>query len=79
MTVLVTGGCGYTGTRLTEALLARTKHRVVVVDTAWFGNYLTPHPRLEVRTIDVRNAEAIDLTDVDTVFHLAGSLAMPAR
>jgi nucleoside-diphosphate-sugar epimerase len=78
MTVLVTGGCGYTGTRLTEALLARTKHRVVVVDTAWFGNYLTPHPRLEVRTIDVRNAEAIDLTDVDTVFHLAGIANDPA-
>ena len=32
MACLVTGGCGYTGTRLTEALLARTTHDVVVVN-----------------------------------------------
>src|SRR6516165_1335885 len=78
MTCLVTGGCGYTGTRLTEALLARTDHDVVVVDTGWFGNYLTPHPRLRIQTTDLRAAEQIDLRGIDTVFHLAGIANDPA-
>lgn len=78
MACLVTGGCGYTGTRLTEALLARTPHDVVVVDTAWFGNYLTPNPRLKVQRVDLRSADAIDFTGIDTVFHLAGIANDPA-
>jgi nucleoside-diphosphate-sugar epimerase len=78
MAVLVTGGCGYTGTRLTQALLERTSHDVVVVDTTWFGNYLPPHPRLDVRIADVRATDAIDLTGVDAVFHLAGIPNDPA-
>src|SRR5262245_50209877 len=78
MAVLVTGGCGYTGTRLAEALLARTSQDVVVVDTAWFGNYLPPHPRLTVRIADVRATETIDLAGVDTIFHLAGIPNDPA-
>ena len=78
MAVLVTGGCGYTGTRLTDTLLSRTAHDVVVVDTTWFGNYLTPHPRLKILTTDVRNTDAIDLRGIDTVFHLAGIANDPA-
>lgn len=78
MACLVTGGCGYTGTRLTETLLARTTHDVRVVDTAWFGNYLTPDPRLQVQAVDVRNTDAIDFSGVDTVFHLAGIANDPA-
>ena len=42
MNVLVTGGCGYVGTRLTEALLKRTSVRVTVLDAMWFGNFLSP-------------------------------------
>jgi len=78
MACLVTGGCGYTGTRLTEALLSRTNQDVIVVDTGWFGNYLTPHPRLKVRTVDLRNTDAIDFSGMDTVFHLAGIANDPA-
>ena len=72
MALLVTGGCGYIGTRLTEALLERTDHDVTVLDTTWFGNYLQPHPRLTVRVGDIRQLEELDLTGFDTVFHLAG-------
>lgn len=72
MAVLVTGGCGYVGTKLTEALLARTDHRVKVIDTAWFGNYLAPNPRLTVEVADIRSLDAVDLSGIDTVFHLAG-------
>jgi len=78
MAVLVTGGCGYTGTRLTEALLGRTTHDVVVVDTLWFGNYLTPNPRLTILPLDVRNTGEIDFRGIDTVFHLAGIANDPA-
>jgi nucleoside-diphosphate-sugar epimerase len=72
MALLVTGGCGYVGTRLTEALLAGTDHDVTVLDTAWFGNYLAPHRRLSVQIGDIRNIDAIDMSPFDTVFHLAG-------
>ena len=72
MALLVTGGCGYVGTRLTEALLARTSHDVVVIDAAWFGNYLEPHPRLTVRVADLRELDGYDLSGIDTIFHLAG-------
>jgi len=72
MQILVTGGCGYVGTHLTEALLARTEHDVTVVDTAWFGNYLQPHPRLTVCVKDIRAMDGFDLSRYDTIFHLAG-------
>jgi nucleoside-diphosphate-sugar epimerase len=72
MDVLVTGGCGYVGTRLTEALLARTDYRVTVIDTAWFGNYLQPNHRLTVCIRDVRALDDFDLSRYETIFHLAG-------
>jgi len=72
MALLVTGGCGYIGTRLTETLLARTTHDVTVVDTAWFGNYLPSDPRLTVHLADVRAIDDLDLARFDTIFHLAG-------
>jgi len=78
MAILVTGGCGYTGTRLTQALLARTSQPVIVVDAGWFGNYLTPHPRLSVRALDIRRMDTVDLRGVDTIFHLAGIANDPA-
>ncbi|HEV8346727.1 MAG TPA: SDR family oxidoreductase [Vicinamibacterales bacterium] len=72
MAILVTGGCGYIGTRLTEALLARTDDEITVLDTAWFGNHLQPHPRLTVHVADVRASDRCDLSSFDTIFHLAG-------
>ena len=44
MSVLITGGCGYVGTKLTQAVLARTDHDVTVLDAQWFGNHLAAHP-----------------------------------
>ena len=71
MKLLVTGGCGYVGTKLTEALLARTPHEVTVLDVMWFGNRLAPHPRLTVEAMDVRRIDDVDLAPYDTIFHLA--------
>jgi nucleoside-diphosphate-sugar epimerase len=69
--LLVTGGCGYVGTKLTEALLARTPHDVTALDVMWFGNRLAAHPRLTVQAMDVRKIDEIDLSPYDTIFHLA--------
>jgi len=69
--VLITGGCGYVGTKLTEAVLGRTPHDVTVLDTMWFGNHLRPDPRLTVRAMDVRRIDEVDLSGFDTIFHLA--------
>jgi len=78
MRVLVTGGCGYVGTQLTQALLARTPAGVTVLDTQWFGNFLPPHPRLEVLPMDVRAIDTFDLAPFDTIFHLANIANDPA-
>jgi len=69
--VLVTGGCGYVGTVLTQALLDRTPHRVTVLDTQWFGNRLPASPRLTMWQDDVRKIDQYDLSGFDTIFHLA--------
>ena len=39
MNILLTGGCGYVGSYLTEELL-KDNHNVTVFDTQWFGNPL---------------------------------------
>jgi nucleoside-diphosphate-sugar epimerase len=71
LNVLITGGCGYVGTKLTEAVLARTPHQVTVLDTMWFGNRLAPNPRLTLSAMDVRKIDDVDLSPYDTIFHLA--------
>jgi nucleoside-diphosphate-sugar epimerase len=76
--VLVTGGCGYVGTKLTQALLDRTPHGVDVLDTAWFGNHLAPNSRLSILRDDIRNIDSVDLSGYDTIFHLANIANDPA-
>ena len=70
MNILVTGGCGYKGTVLVPKLLARG-HRVVALDTMWFGNFLQPHLNLKVVGGDVRNPEEVPLDGVDAIIHLS--------
>jgi len=69
--ILITGGCGYVGTKLTQAVLSRTPHHVTVLDIQWFGNHLAPDPRLRIWAADVRTIDEFDLSPFDTVFHLA--------
>jgi nucleoside-diphosphate-sugar epimerase len=70
MNILLTGGCGYVGTPLTQSLLARG-YRVTVVDLQWFGNHLAAHPNLTVIREDVRHVDRLPLKGVDVVMHLA--------
>ncbi len=70
MKLLVTGGCGFVGSNLTQRLLD-DGHQVIVVDAQWFGNFLADHENLTVIREDVRNAEAIPLEGVEAILHLA--------
>jgi len=70
MKILVTGGCGYTGSVLTHELLRRG-HHITVVDTQWFGNHLSDHPNLLVVQEDVRDTPRIPLDGIETIIHLA--------
>lgn len=70
MKLLVTGGCGYKGHVLIPKLL-NLGHEVVALDTIWFGDFLTPHPRLHVVKADVRDVDSIDLNGIDAIIHLS--------
>ena len=70
MKILVTGGCGYTGTRLVQSLLAKG-HEVIVIDTQWFGNYLKEARSLKVIKQDIRNFNEDFMDGVEVVVHLA--------
>ncbi len=74
--ILVTGGCGYVGSRLVPALLEGGK-TVRVVDSLIFGNRLSEavrrSPKLEIRKVDICDCDAMagSLEGVDSVIHLA--------
>lgn len=70
MHILLTGGCGYIGTVLTEELLNLGMH-VTVVDIMWFGNYLPEHKNLKVIKEDIRNVDNIPMKGIDAIIHLA--------
>jgi nucleoside-diphosphate-sugar epimerase len=70
MKILITGGCGYVGTMLTQTLL-NDGHEVIVVDTQWFGNFLPDHPRLTIFKQDIRDMDSIQLDGVKCILHMA--------
>jgi nucleoside-diphosphate-sugar epimerase len=78
MRILVTGGCGYVGSKLIAAILERTDHDVTVIDTQWFGNSLPPHPKLDVEVRDVRTIDDVDLRPFEAIVHLANIANDPA-
>lgn len=68
MTIIVTGGCGYKGSVLTQKLL-ELGHLVYVIDTQWFGCHLDHHPNLIIIRDDIRTIKTLPQADV--IFHLA--------
>ncbi|MFA7086466.1 MAG: SDR family oxidoreductase [Aliarcobacter sp.] len=68
--ILITGGTGYVGTLLTETLL-KEGHKITVVDTMWFGNYLEEHKNLTLIKTDILDIDSIPMEGIDTIFHLA--------
>ena len=70
MKILLTGGCGYIGTNLTNTLLD-LGHQITVVDIMWFGNYLNSHKNLKVIETDIRDIDKVPMDCIHTVIHLA--------
>lgn len=82
--ILVTGGAGFVGSHLVDALLERG-HTVRILDNLdpqVHGKTGRPrgyaHPDAEFRQEDVRNSEAVAsaLQDIDVVFHLAAAVGV---
>lgn len=84
-TVLVTGGAGFIGSHLVDALVQA--NNVVVLDNLSSGALDYVHPQATVVEGDVRDDEAVEaaMEDTDVVFHQAGlvsveeSVAEPAK
>jgi dTDP-L-rhamnose 4-epimerase len=83
-TILITGGAGFIGSHVADALLDRGYH-VRVLDNlseqvhgsaSEFPDYL--HPAVETIEGDVRDRRAVEkaLTNVDAVFHFASSVGV---
>jgi nucleoside-diphosphate-sugar epimerase len=68
--ILVTGGCGYVGSALVPKLLS-ADYEVLVVDTQWFGNFLSPHKNLEIIKSSVDKITRDTLEGVEKIIHLA--------
>jgi nucleoside-diphosphate-sugar epimerase len=70
--ILVVGGAGYIGTALTQRLL-RLDNKVRVLDTFWFGDFLSDHPDLTRIQGDMRDTATVNaaMDEVDVVISLA--------
>ena len=70
MNFLVTGGCGYIGTEITDYLLSNN-HKVTIVDNLWFGTNHAKQKNLKIIKEDVRNFDKINIKNTHTIIHLA--------
>ena len=77
MKILVTGGSGYKGSVLIPKLLSHG-HKVINLDTQWFGNHLEESPNLDNIKQDIRNLNIQILENVDAIIHLANIANDPA-
>ena len=70
--ILITGGCGYVGTKLVNSLVKKYSN-IVNLDNQWFGNYLQEKEGLLNIKGDIRNIEKFEeyFDGVDSVIHLA--------
>ena len=70
MKIFITGGCGYVGTVLTESLLLEN-HKITVLDTMWFGNFLKKNKNLDIINGNILDVSQISFKNYDVIIHLA--------
>ena len=70
MRILITGACGYQGTKLIPLLLSK-KHKVTAIDTQWFGNKLKKNKNLKNYKKNILDIKKNDLKEIDVIIHLA--------
>jgi len=70
MKILVTGACGYQGTKLIPILLVQ-KHKIIAIDTQWFGNKLKKHKNLKNIKKNILDINEKDLKGIEIIIHLA--------
>lgn len=70
MKILVTGACGYQGSKLIPILLNK-RHKVIALDTQWFGNKLKKHKNLRNIKKNILDINSEDLKNVEIIIHLA--------
>jgi nucleoside-diphosphate-sugar epimerase len=70
MKIFITGGCGYVGTVLTESLLLEN-HKITVLDTMWFGNFLKKNKNLDIINGNILDISQISFKNYDVIIHLA--------
>lgn len=81
MKILITGGSGYKGLKLAQALLEKG-HEVTIFDNFMYGAeaclFLFKYPKISFISKDIRNIDENDAAAYDCVYHLAGISGYPA-
>ena len=83
MRILITGGAGYLGSKLTETLLSQG-HDVIVYDNLFFGSVgvipFLDNPKCKLIKNTINNLELIEavVKDADYVIHLAAIVGEPS-
>lgn len=76
MKLLVTGGAGFIGSHLTDALI-ENGHEVIIVDNLLMGKLENVHPKAKFVLMDIRAKEIeklFSLEKFDAIFHLAAQM-----
>ena len=81
--ILITGGCGFIGSNLTEYFLKK-KYKVIVLDKYNFQNNWgwlekTKHKNLEIKLGDIRDYDFVNksMKGINSVIHLAALIGIP--
>jgi UDP-glucose 4-epimerase len=77
-TILVTGGAGFIGSHIVDAVVDQNDVRVL--DSLSTGSHSNLHPDARLIEGDIRDEETLDaaMEDVDIVFHKAAMVSVPA-
>jgi len=68
--ILITGGCGYVGSALTNEL-SKKGYNITILDTLWFGKNFTKKKNIKFIKQDIRDINKLNLKKYNSIIHLA--------